>query len=533
MFTQVLNPFGNLIVTMLIALVPIIVVLGLLAGLRLSAWITAIISSIVTFLVALLWGAPVNNLFNAYIFGLASGFWLIDWIVIWGIIILNTLIASGHFDKFKEWLIHSATRDVRIQAILIAWSFGALLEGLVGFGAPWAYVVPILISLGVVDLEAIRVSALANNAPVSFGALGVPIVMLAAVTGLPLYNLSASVGRIVALLAFFPPWILIYLVSGKEGLKESWPLAIVGSLSYILGQFPISNYVGPYLPDIVGSLTSFAIILAFVHFWKPKHIRGFGGKILEETELRSSEIKFTAKQVAWLFLPFLILIIVVVLGTGPWSPLPKIILKEFSVTAISSVSHKVMSVAYSFSPFAGGTFILISWLIILLFFRPDKKKFAEAMKKSFNQLWGAIITGMFMVALANTFNYSGMASSLAYSFSRVGWIFIILAPVLGWIGVALSGSNTSSNAMFGYLQYSVGRILGFPPYLLPSLGSVGAEIGKPVAPQTASVGVSTSKYLRKEGDVIRHNMGWTLIVLFYLIIVGVLFLVFMPWAMQF
>ncbi|MEM1724781.1 MAG: L-lactate permease [Thermoplasmata archaeon] len=190
MFTQVLNPFGNLIVTMLIALVPIIVVLGLLAGLRLSAWITAIISSIVTFLVALLWGAPVNNLFNAYIFGLASGFWLIDWIVIWGIIILNTLIASGHFDKFKEWLIHSATRDVRIQAILIAWSFGALLEGLVGFGAPWAYVVPILISLGVVDLEAIRVSALANNAPVSFGALGVPIVMLAAVTGLPLYNLS-------------------------------------------------------------------------------------------------------------------------------------------------------------------------------------------------------------------------------------------------------------------------------------------------------------------------------------------------------
>lgn len=533
MFAQQLNPFGNLVVTMLMALIPIVVVLGLLAGLRLSAWITAIISSIVTFLVALLWGAPADNLFHAYVYGLATGFWAIDWIVIWGIIILNTLVASGHFDKFREWLIHSATRDVRIQAILIAWSFGALIEGLVGFGAPWAYIVPILISLGVADLEAIRVAALANNAPVSYGALGAPIIMLAAVTGLPLLNLSASVGRIVAFLALFPPWLLIYLVSGKEGLKEAWPLAIVASLSYILGQFPTSNFVGPYLPDIVGSLTSFAIILAFVHYWKPKNLRGFGGKILDEKELRSSDVKFTAGQVAWLFLPFIVLIIVVVLGTGPWSPLPKIVLQVFSVKAISSITHKAMAVSFKFSPFVGGTFIFISWLIILAILRPNMQKFGEAMKKSFNQLWGAIITAMFMVALANTFNYSGMAGSLAYAFSQVGWIFILLAPILGWIGVALSGSNTSANAMFGYLQYSVGRLLGFPLYLLPSLGSVGAEIGKPVAPQTASVGVSTSKYLRKEGDVIRHNMGWTLVILLYLILIGVLILVFMPWAMQF
>ncbi|MDP8023335.1 MAG: L-lactate permease, partial [Conexivisphaerales archaeon] len=424
--------------------------------------------------------------------------------------------------------------DVRIQAVLIAWSFGALLEGLVGFGYPWAFVAPILMSLGVVDIEAIRVAAIANNAPVSFGALGVPVVILAAVTGLPLFHVSAAVGRVVALLALAPPWILIYLVSGKEGVKEAWPLAIVGSLAYILGQFPVSNYVGPYLPDIAGSLVSFTVLLIFLRYWKPKNIRGFGGKILDPSQVNSSQgRKFTASEVAELFMPFIVLIIVVVLGTGPWSPLPAY--KPFiaAVFTISSITHKVMAVAFEFSPFVGGTFIMISWIIIAAILRPPKDKFIQAMKTSWNQLWGAVLTGIFMVALADTFNYSGMAATLAYSFSRVGIVFIVLAPILGWIGVALSGSNTSTNAMFGYLQYSVGLLLGLPPYLLPALNSVGAEVGKPVAPQTASVGVSTSKYLRKEGEVIRHNMGWTLVILIYLIIIGLIYAFLLPGAMRF
>ncbi|MFP3166179.1 MAG: L-lactate permease [Nitrososphaeria archaeon] len=535
MFAQILNPFSNLVVSMLVALIPIIVIFVMLAGLRISAWITAIVTSIITYILAVaFWHAPAQATLLAYIYGAATGFWAVDWIVIWGIIILNTMIAAGAMDRFKEWLVHSATADVRIQAVLIAWSFGALLEGLVGFGYPWAFVAPILMSLGVVDIEAIRVAALANNAPVSYGALGIPIIILAAVTGLPLMHVSAAVGRVVALLALAPPWILIYLVSGKEGVKEAWPLAIVGSLSYILGQFPVSNYVGPYLPDIAGSLVSFIVILIFIRYWKPKNIRGFGGKILDPSKMNSdSGKKFTASEVAELFMPFIVLIIVVVLGTGPWSPLPAY--KPFipAVKAISSITHKTMAVAFEFSPFVGGTFILISWIIIMAILRPPRDKFANAMKASLNQLWGAVLTGIFMVALADTFNYSGMAATLAYSFSKVGLVFIVLAPILGWIGVALSGSNTSTNAMFGYLQYSVGVILGLPPYLLPSLNSVGAEIGKPVAPQTASVGVSTSKYLRKEGEVIRHNMGWTLVILIYLIIIGLIYAFLLPGAMRF
>ena len=535
MFAQILNPFNNLVVSMLVALIPIIVILVMLAGLRISAWITAIVASIITYALAVaFWHAPAGATLLAYIYGAATGFWAIDWIVIWGIIILNTMVAAGAMDKFKEWLVHSATADVRVQAILIAWSFGALLEGLVGFGYPWAFVAPILMSLGVIDIEAIRVAALANNAPVSYGALGVPIIILSAVTGLPLLHVSAAVGRVVALLALAPPWILIYLVSGKEGIKEAWPLAIVGSFSYILGQFPVSNYVGPYLPDIAGSLVSFIVVLLFLRVWKPKHIRGFGGKIIDPSQVNSSQgRKFTAAEVAELFMPFIVLIIVVVLGTGPWSTLPKIVPYVAAVKAISSITHKAMAVAFSFSPFVGGTFIMISWIIIALILRPPKDKFIQAMKTSGNQLWGAILTGIFMVALADVFNFSGMAATLAYSFSRVGLVFVVLAPILGWIGVALSGSNTSTNAMFGYLQYSVGLLLGLPPYLLPALNSVGAEIGKPVAPQTASVGVSTSKYLRKEGDVIRHNMGWTLVILIYLIIIGLIYAFLLPGAMRF
>ena len=164
--------------------------------------------------------------------------WNVDWITFWGMVLFNTLGVSGIFENFRRWLIAQGSMDVRVQTMLFAWAFGALLEGLVGFGYPWAVVAPILISLGISDLNAIRVAAIANNAPVSYGALGAPIIALAAVTGYPLLALSASVGTVVAVLALLPPWVLLYLVSGKEGMKGGWPLAVVGSLGYIAGQYP-------------------------------------------------------------------------------------------------------------------------------------------------------------------------------------------------------------------------------------------------------------------------------------------------------
>ncbi len=226
------------------------------------------------------------------------------------------------------------------------------------------------------------------------------------------------------------------------------------------------------------------------------------------------------------------LIVVVVLWTGPWSRLPAIRLFSLSVDARSSlVAGKTVSAAFVFSPFIGGTAILASWIIVALLLRVRQSQLAEIFGRTWHQMWGALLVGVFIFGLAFVFNYSGMAASLASGFAKIGPWFIVVAPILGWIGVALSGSNTSTNAMFGAFQASVGRLLGFPALLLPTLNSVGEEIGKPIAPRTASVGVSTSRFVRDEGQIIRHNMGWTLILLGYLIVIGLLFYILAPGVM--
>jgi lactate permease len=530
MFQQSLNPAGNLWLTVLIAMVPFAALLYMLAALRLTAWLATIIGGLVTMLLGVLvWHAPVADTLKSYFYGGFTGFWAIDWITFWGLIIFNTLVLTGLFDRFKKWMIHHATGDIRIQTIMLAWAFGALLEGLVGFGYPWAVVVPILVGLGIADLDAIRVAALANNAPVSYGALGAPILGLAAVTGLPMMALSASIGSIVAFLALLPPWVLIYLVSGREGMFEAWPLAIVGSLSYIAGQWPVARYLGPYLPDLSGALVSFWVLFLFVKVWRPKKIRGFGGVALASAEksLNTAELG-SATEALWVWLPYILLIAVVVSWTGPWSHLPGLSWFRLSVAARSSVTQMPILSVFNFTPFSGGTSTLVSWLVLLAILRPPLSMIRQVFSKTFKQMWGALLVAFFIFALAYIFVFTGMANSLAYGLSKIGVFFVFLAPILGWIGVALSGSNTATNAMFGPVQLLTGRLLNLPVLLLPSFNSVGAEVGKPIAPQTASVGVSTSRLVRSEGQVIRHNMAWTLVMLAYLIVIAAVFYFFFP-----
>ncbi len=534
MFEQSLNPTGHLWLTILAALVPLIALILMLTVFRITAWLATIFAGLITVPVGVLvWHAPLANILKSYLFGGLTGVWAIDWITFWGLIIFNTLVLTGDFGRFKNWMVHHATADIRIQTIMLAWAFGALLEGLVGFGYPWAVVVPILVGLGIADLEAIRVAALANNAPVSYGALGTPVIGLAAVTGLPLMALSGSIGNVVAILALLPPWVLIYLVSGWDGVVEAWPLAIVGSLSYIAGQWPVAHYLGPYLPDLSGALVSFWVLFLFVKVWRPKTIRGFGGAPLEPAAVVSDGSAPTSAREAFsAWIPYIVLTLVVVVLTGPWSRLPAISLFKLSVAAKSSVTGKPLTSVFNFTPLSGGTSILASWLVILLILRPSGQILKQVFSKTFKQMWGALLVAFFIFALAYIFVYTGMANSLAYGFSKMGVFFVVVAPILGWIGVALSGSNTSTNAMFGPVQMVTGRLLNLPVLLLPSLNSVGAEVGKPIAPQTASVGVSTSKLVRSEGQVIRHNMGWTLIVLAYLILIAVVIYHFFPNSMS-
>ena len=541
MFQQIIDPLGNLFATWVAALIPVAALLIMLAVFRLSAWLATLIGSLITFVLAvLIWHMPVGDGVLAYLYGSATGVWSVDWITLWGVVLFNTLVVTGVFEKFRTWLISQGTADVRVQTLLFAWAFGALLEGLVGFGYPWAFVAPILITLGIPDLDAIRVAAIANNAPVSYGALGAPIIALAAVTagtlGLApnelLLPFSSSVGHIVAILALLPPWILLYLVSGKEGMWEAWPLAIVGSLGYIAGQLPVAVYLGPYLPDVIGAIVCFAALLVLLRVWRPKTVRGYGGKLVsaaEQAKLGAGSAALSGGDIFRAWLPFIVLVVVVVLWTGPWSPLPKYVPFKLGVSAGSSIeAGKTVGAAFRWAPGVGGTAIMVSWILIALLVGINGAQLREVARKTWHQMWGAFLVGIFIFGLAFVFNYSGMANSLAKGFSTIGPWFIIVAPALGWIGVALSGSNTSTNAMFGAFQASVGKLLGFPLLLLPTLNSVGAEVGKPVAPQTASVGVSTSRFVRNEGAVIRHNMGWTFFLLGYLVLIGVLCFFFFP-----
>ena len=535
MFTQTLVPLGSLWVAVLVAFVPLVVLLALLAGLRTTAWLATLVAGVITAAIGVwVWRAPADLMARAYLYGGLQGVWAVDWITFWGLMIFNTLVFTGDFERFKHWMIHHATTDIRIQTLMLAWAFGALLEGLVGFGYPWAVVAPILIGLGVLDLDAIRVTALANNAPVSYGALGAPIIALAAVTGLPLMALSASVGHIVAVLALFPPWVLLYLVSGAEGVKEGWPLAIVASLSFVAGQWPVARFLGPYLPDITGALASFWILFAFTKVWQPKTIRTFGGLPAARSLGAQAVVEMPGDPGSALraWSPYIVLILVVVAWTGPWSTLPNYSLVKLSVQGISSVTQKPFASTFNLNPLSGGTAILASWLVILGLLRPGVGTIRQVFKRTFHQMWGALLVGFFIFGLAFAFVFSGMANSMAYGCSKIGPMFIVLAPILGWVGVALSGSNTSTNAMFGPVQAVTGRLLNLPPLLLPSFNSVGAEVGKPIAPQTASVGVSTSRYVRSEGDVIRHNMSWTLAMLAYLILIALVFYYFLPNVME-
>ncbi|HEY0178831.1 MAG TPA: L-lactate permease [Dokdonella sp.] len=540
MFTQIIDPLGNLALTCLVALVPVVFLLVLLAVFRLPAWLATLLGSIVTFALAVwVWKMPVGDGLRSYFYGSATGVWNVDWITFWGLILFNTLGVTGLFENFRRWLIAQGSADVRVQTMLFAWAFGALLEGLVGFGYPWAVVAPILISLGIRDLDAIRVAAIANNAPVSYGALGAPVIALATVTGYPLLALSGSIGAVVAVLALLPPWVLIYLVSGKEGLKDGWPLAIVGSLGYVAGQLPVALYLGPYLPDISGSIVAFAALLLLLKVWQPKRTLGYGGVPIDaasDAAKVGAAHGLATRDVLQAWMPFVVLLVVVAAWTGPWSPLPKVTWFTAKVAANAPEIQATITSAFNFAPWVGGSAILAAWLLVaILLIATGALRVAQIggiFAKTFDQMWGALLVGFFIFGLAYVFNFSGMASSLAKGFSSLGTAFIVVAPLLGFIGVALSGSNTSTNAMFGKFQSLVGVQLGMPPLLLPTLNSVGAEIGKPVAPQTASVGVSTSRFVRNEGAVIRHNLGWTLILLAYLVVIAVAFYWLRPAVLQ-
>ena len=321
MFEQILDPTGHVWLSVLISLVPLIALLFMLAALRMTAWLASILVGVITIPIGVyVWHAPLAGTLKSYLYGGLTGFWVIDWITFWGLIIFNTLVLTGNFERFKNWMIHHATADIRIQTIMLAWAFGALLEGLVGFGFPWAVVVPILVGLGIADLDAIRVAALANNAPVSYGALGAPILGLALVTGLATVRLVCfhreyrGDPRAAAPVGLDLPGKRMGrggrgVASGDRRVAFLYPGAMAGG--------PLSGAL--YLPDLSGALVSFWVLFIFVKIWRPKTIRGFGGEPLASPlpRLPISVEMGSVREALYAWLPYIVLILVVVGWTNP------------------------------------------------------------------------------------------------------------------------------------------------------------------------------------------------------------------------
>ena len=520
MYVQPKLFFGDPALTIIIDLTPILLLFVLLAGLRLSAWKATLIASLFTLFFAMALGAPPDQTATAWAIGALFGTWSISWLIFWGVVWFNTWRLAGYLDAFKYWMFQNVTRDMRVLTIALVWAFGALIEGLIGFGTPWAYIVPILVSLGIPTLRAITIMAVANTAPVSYGAFGIPVVTLAGVTGLPLMFTSSSVAHVVAVLAMVITFVLLYLIDGWRGIREAWPAALIGGLGYVLGQFTTAVYLGPYLPDIIGSIFAFIFIVALSKVWQPSNI-------VQPPRLEINSVDRGKIVRAWISL--IVFVTIMGLWNSPISPLTKFVLATFKVSAFSQVLNKTVAVAYSFNPFATGTSALVAWLITLPLMGISARQVAEAVKMTWRQMWGAVLTGVFVISLGFVFNFSGMAYSLAYLTTGIGIFFIVISPFLGWIGAALTGSNTSSNALFGPFQEAVATLLGMPAGLLPALQSVGAELGKPVAPQTVSAGVSTSEYVRREGEVVRNNLKYSISLVFVLVLIGVSYLLLFPW----
>lgn len=520
MYTQPELFFGNPVLTIFIDLSPILLLFVLLAGLRQSAWKATLIASLFTLFFAIALGVPPDQTAAAWAIGALFGVWSISWLIFWGVAWFNTWRLTGHLDAFKYWMFQNITQDMRVLTIALVWALGALIEGLIGFGSPWAYIVPILVSLGLPTLRAITIMAVANTAPVSYGAFGIPVITLAGVTGLPLMFTSSAVAHVVAVLAMVITFLLLYLIDGWRGIREAWPAALMGGLGYILGQYTTAVYLGPYLPDIIGSITAFLFIIALSRVWRPANI-------VKPPRLDINAVDNDKVVRAWISL--IIFVAVMGLWNSPISPFVKFSLATFKVSAFSTVLNKTVAVSYSFNPFATGTSALIAWLITLPIMGATKRVVAEALKTTWRQMWGAVLTGVFVISLGYVFNFSGMAYSLAHLATGVGLLFLVISPFLGWLGAALTGSNTSSNALFGPFQAAMATLLGMPAGLLPALQSVGAELGKPVAPQTVSTGVSTSEYVRREGEVIRNNLRYSISLVFVLVLIGALYLLLFPW----
>ncbi|MGF6728686.1 lactate permease [Paraburkholderia youngii] len=523
MFHQLLTPVGNsLFASFIVAALPIIVVLALLGWARRPAWQASLAGLIVGLIVAIfIWQFPVGLAFNSVAAGVVFAIWPVMWIVFTAILLYNIAQRSGRFEAFRLWMIDNLPNDRRIVLVVVGFSFGALLEGISGFGTPVAITSSLLIMLGFPTLEALVFTLIFNTAPVAFGALGVPITVLGAVTHLPSDVLGKMVGRQLPFFAVLLPFYVIGVYAGFRNMLRIWPVLLVSGLSFALTQFVVSNFVNYSLTDVLSSLVSLILTVAFLRVWKPVADPKFAINVDRINEVRG---KISGVQ-GWY--PWIIVSVVVIVWTVAriftigdvkvsWPGLDKAVFITLYNTPYGAI--------WDFQPLATGTAILVAALITAFVVRLSPAEFGKAISDTWVQTRIAILTVATIVGLAYLMNYSGLNYTLGLGVASVGPVFPLVSAFLGWVAVFLSGSDTSGNALFGNLQVVAAKQLNLNPVLMAATNSSGGVMGKMISPQNISTGVATTDLKGKEGDVFAKTFKHSILLT---VLLGVL-----VWAQQ-
>jgi lactate permease len=534
MYQQVYDPVGDSLgLTALFAVLPLICLFVLLGGVRWPAPRAALVSLGVAMVVALaVYSMPAGQALNSALLGAAFGLFPIMFIVWNAIWIYNMTEATGHFAVLRR-SFGQISNDQRVQAVIVAFCFGALLEALAGFGAPVAITAVMLIALGFQPIKAAAVALVANTAPVAFGAIATPIITLAEITGLPKEDLGAMVGRQTPALALFVPLILVGMVDGMRGVRQTWPAAVVGGVVFAFGQFACANYISVELTDIVAALLATGAIVVLLQVWQPsepivggRFTRGpaiAGAAVADpalEAEVRRKEDdhRDTRGEIAAAFAPYIIIIAVFALAQiGAIKTFLEGLGSEFGwpgLNVTNADGEAVSSTTFKFNwANAAGTLLLLSGLLTMLALRISPGRALRVYGRTLNQLKWATLTVVAVLSLAYVMNLSGQTITLGLWIAGAGGILAFLSSIIGWLGVAVTGSDTSSNSLFGALQVSAAKEAGLDQTLLAAANSSGGVLGKMISPQNLAIGAAAVGLGGREGELFRRVLGWSLALL--------------------
>jgi lactate permease len=533
-YQQVLDPVaGSLTWSALVAAVPLLLLFVLLGVFKITAWLASLVSLAVSLAVAVaIYGMPVGQALLAGTEGAAFGFFPILWIVINAIWVYQMTVETGHFDVLRRSFA-SVSDDQRIQAIIIAFSFGALLEALAGFGTPVAVTSVMLMALGFTPLKAATLSLTANTAPVAFGAMATPIITLGKVTGLPADTLGAMIGRQTPLLSLFVPLVLVVIVDGKRGIRETWPVAVACGVVFAIAQYVTSNFVSVPLADVVASLVSAAAVVGMVRLRPPAKalvpsLAGGGeGDGPTADFARRDGTSDSRADVVRAYAPYgIVIVIFVICQIGAVKSLldrATVVFGWPGLHVADAGGHPLSLTKFTLNLLTTpGTQMLVAGALTMVALRLSVPRAVKAFGVTLHQLRWAILTVMTVLALAFVMNVSGQTITLGTWMAGAGAAFALLSPVLGWLGTAVTGSDTSANSLFGALQVTAAHQAGLSDVLMAASNSSGGVLGKMISPQNLAIAAAAVGLNGKEGDIFRRVIVWSLVFLAAMCVISAL-----------